>query len=231
MTTRKGRQQAAPLRSRDTVGGGWRARPLPAPTHHRRGAEGIPPHRARRRNPGVTASPLRTAPWRPRQRSRRAAAAGRGGLASGPRPRSATRVLREGRPAPRNAHRRGRRRPQARGQRLALAAEGRGLRLGATGAARQEAARSRTPLGAARPPRPARPGLRLQSDPDAARGAQERRAGGAGLPPPDRGGLDASRTQGAHGCRKGGATLKAARPGLHLVPGSSPRGHPWTGGE
>ncbi len=155
--------------------------------------------------------------------------AGRGGLAGGARPRTAARVLRAGRPAARGAHRRGRRRTQARRHHLAPAQEGRGLRLGATGAPRQEAARPRAPLRAARAPRPARPGLRLQSHPDPPRGAQEGRAGGAGLPPPDRG-LDPARTEGAHGCRKGGATLKAARPGSHLVPGSLPRGHPWTGG-
>jgi hypothetical protein len=40
-------------------------------------------------------------------------------------------------------------------------------------------------------------------------------------------GLKSTRAQtGAHGRRKRGATMKAARQGLRLTPCSSPRGHP-----
>ena len=89
---------------------------------------------------------------------------------------------------------------------------------------------SGTPLGASGAARPARPGLRLQPDPNPPGRATPCRAGGGGLPTTDRG-MDEARAAGAHGCRKGGTTMMAARPGFHLPPGSLPRGRPWaTGG-
>ena len=68
--------------------------------------------------------------------------------------------------------------------------------------------------------------LRVQSEPNPRRGEASRRAGRDRLSTPDRR-LEPTRSTGAHGRRKGGATMKAARPGSHLTPGSSPRGRPW----
>ena len=96
---------------------------------------------------------------------------------------------------------------QARGHRLAPAQARRGLRLGATGAARQEAARPRAPLGAAGPPRPAWSSLRLQPDPDTARRAAPGRAGRDSVSPTNRR-MEPKRAASAHGRRKGGATLR-----------------------
>ena len=104
--------------------------------------------------------------------------AGRGGLAGGARTRAAARLL----PARRTAaaeptSRPWRSRASWRSSSGTCCTTRRGLRLGAAGAARQEAARPGASLGRAGAPRPAGRSLRLQSDPDAPGRDASRRAG------------------------------------------------------
>ena len=107
--------------------------------------------------------------------------------AGGTRTRAAPRLLPAHRPATRQPHRGRGCRPQARGHCLAPAAARRGLCLGTAGAPCQEAAGPRAPLRAACPTRPTWSGLRLQSQPDTARGEAACRAGRNRLPAADRG--------------------------------------------
>lgn len=67
------------------------------------------------------------------------------------------------------------------------------------------------------PPRAAGGCLRLQSEPHPRGGEASSRAGRDGLSTSD-GRLEPARSPGAHGRRKGGATMMAARPGSHLTP-------------
>jgi hypothetical protein len=101
----------------------------------------------------------------------------RSGLAGVARARSPARLLPAGLGAPGPPRRSGGGRPQAGGDHLASADPRRGLRLGAPGAPRQEAARPGAPLGRAGASWTARCGLRVQFDPDAPRGATAGRAG------------------------------------------------------
>jgi hypothetical protein len=81
-------------------------------------------------------------------------------------------------------------------------------------------------LRSGEPARPTGCRLRLQSEPNPRGGEASRRAGRDGVSTSD-GRLEQTWSPGAHGARKGGTTMMAARPGSHLTPSSSPRGRPW----
>lgn len=115
-------------------------------------------------------------------------------------------------------------------QRLASAHPRSGLCVGSTRPARQEIARSRTPVWPAGQAGTARRRLRIQSDEASAGGAAARRARRNRVQTTYRG-LDQARQPGACGRLTGGATMKTARPDLHLQPDSSSRGRPQTRGK
>ncbi len=142
-------------------------------------------------SPGPTGGLSRPEPHRASVRRRPAAAradqqagphpcpdhAGRSGLASGTRTRTAAGLLSTCRKAPRNPHCRCCGGAQTGCHHLASAQTRRRLRLGPTGATRQEASRSGASLRQTGASWPAGCSLRLQSEPDPRRREASRRAG------------------------------------------------------
>ena len=172
-----------------------------------------------RAEPERTAIRRRSGPPRPDQQAGPRAGprhAGRGRLVGGALARSAARLLPAHRSPPGPAHRGRRHRAEDRGRGLAHAEAGRGLHLGQAGAARKEAARPRAQGRASAPAGPARqrPGLQPPRHPRG--GEAARRRGRGRVPAPHRRLATEGAEAGAHGRRKGGTTIGAARRGLPL---------------
>jgi hypothetical protein len=127
---------------------------------------------------------------------------------------------------------RGRRdRAQTRRRDLASVDEGRKLRMGKAVPARQEVARCGAQGREQGDARPEGCSACLQHQKPSGRRAPLGGTGRERLCPLCRRVEPAGSEEGAHGCRKRGATIKAARQGSHLGSCSSPRGHPCAKGE